>query len=113
MLPRRGFSAARTLPVVRAGPPLSTGQLAGSSVRADTSVSELGSPTCPAAEPNDQADDYDPFEEFNRSAGIGVVENPYPMFALVAGRAHTIKRGDFGEAMMVPDDGDESSTSHC
>src|SRR3954452_21480496 len=27
--------------------------------------------------------EYDPFEEFNRSAGIGVVENPYPMFALV------------------------------
>lgn len=25
---------------------------------------------------------YDPFEDFNRSAGIGVVENPYPMFAL-------------------------------
>ena len=28
-------------------------------------------------------DSYDPFEEFNRSAGMGVVENPYPMFALV------------------------------
>ena len=27
--------------------------------------------------------EYDPFEEFNRSAGIGVIENPYPMFALV------------------------------
>lgn len=27
--------------------------------------------------------EYDPFEEFNRSAGIGVVENPYPLFALV------------------------------
>jgi cytochrome P450 len=44
-------------------------------------------------------DDYDPFEEFNRSAGIGVVENPYPMFALVRAE-HTIKREDFGEAMM-------------
>ena len=30
-----------------------------------------------------EQDDYDPFEELNRSAGIGVVENPYPMFALV------------------------------
>ena len=27
-------------------------------------------------------DSYDPFEAFNRSAGIGVVENPYPIFAL-------------------------------
>ncbi len=27
--------------------------------------------------------EYDPFEEFNRSAGIGVIEDPYPMFALV------------------------------
>ena len=26
--------------------------------------------------------EYDPFEEFNRSAGIGVVEDPYPMFKL-------------------------------
>ena len=50
-------------------------------------------------EPVDQ-DDYDPFEEFNRSAGIGVVENPYPMFALVRAE-HTIKREDFGEAMMT------------
>src|SRR6478672_10759429 len=32
------------------------------------------------------APDYDPFEEFNRSAGIGVVEDPYPMFALA--RSH-------------------------
>ena len=48
--------------------------------------------------------EYDPFEEFNRSAGIGVVENPYPMFALVRAE-HTIKREDFGEAMR-PDDPD-------
>jgi cytochrome P450 len=27
--------------------------------------------------------EYDPFEEFNRSAGIGVVEDPYPLFAMV------------------------------
>jgi cytochrome P450 len=30
--------------------------------------------------------DYDPFEDFNRSAGIGVVEDPYPIFAMA--RAH-------------------------
>jgi cytochrome P450 len=35
--------------------------------------------TAPEAE---QAE-YDPFEDFNRSAGIGVIEDPYPMFALV------------------------------
>jgi cytochrome P450 len=46
-----------------------------------------------------QSDEYDPFEEFNRSAGIGVVENPYPMFALVRAE-HTIKREDLGEAMF-------------
>ena len=56
------------------------------------------------AEPND---DYDPFEEFNRSAGIGLVENPYPIFALVRAE-HTIKREDFGEAMQPdnPEDGE-------
>jgi cytochrome P450 len=27
--------------------------------------------------------EYDPFEDFNRSAGIGVIENPYELFALV------------------------------
>ena len=25
---------------------------------------------------------YDPFEEFNRSVGAGVVENPYPLLAM-------------------------------
>ena len=63
-----------------------------------------------SAEPNEPiADDYDPFEEFNRSAGIGVVENPYPMFALVRAE-HTIKREDFGEA-MIPDDVDEADVA--
>jgi cytochrome P450 len=38
-------------------------------------------------------DDYDPFEEFNRSAGMGVVENPYPIFAMVRPE-HPIKRED-------------------
>ena len=42
-------------------------------------------------------DDYDPFEEFNRSAGIGVVENPYPMFALVRPQ-HPMKREDDDDA---------------
>jgi cytochrome P450 len=37
------------------------------------------------------ADTYDPFEDFNRSAGIGVVEDPYPMFALARSQAPLIK----------------------
>ena len=59
--------------------------------------------TTDSAAPADDSE-YDPFEEFNRSAGIGVVENPYPMFALVRGE-HPIKREDFGE-MMVPEGGE-------
>jgi cytochrome P450 len=51
-------------------------------------------PNEPVAEP-----EYDPFEAFNRSAGIGLVENPYPMFALIRAE-HTIKQEDFGEAML-------------
>ena len=51
------------------------------------------------------ADEYDPFEQFNRSAGIGVVENPYPMFALVRAE-HTIKREDFGD-VITGDNGEE------
>ena len=35
--------------------------------------------------------EYDPFEEFNRSAGIGVVEDPYPMFALARPTAPLIQ----------------------
>jgi cytochrome P450 len=35
--------------------------------------------------------EYDPFEEFNRSAGIGVVEDPYPMFALARATAPLIQ----------------------
>src|SRR5437879_13872451 len=45
-------------------------------------------------------DSYDPFEAFNRSAGIGVVENPYPMFALARSQA-AIKREDFGATMIA------------
>ncbi|HZJ28074.1 MAG TPA: cytochrome P450 [Acidimicrobiia bacterium] len=37
-------------------------------------------------------EDYDPFEDFNRSAGIGVVEDPYPMFALARQQAPLIKQ---------------------
>jgi cytochrome P450 len=35
-------------------------------------------------------DAYDPFEDFNRSAGMGLVDNPYPLFA-VARRDHQLK----------------------
>jgi cytochrome P450 len=34
---------------------------------------------------------YDPFEDFNRSAGIGVVENPYPLFAAVRPTTPVVK----------------------
>ena len=54
--------------------------------------------TDPASEPAPHDDEYDAFEAFNRSAGIGVVENPYPMFAMVRAE-HTIKREDLGESM--------------
>ena len=37
------------------------------------------------------ADEYDPFEDFNRSAGIGVVENPYPIFALARAQSPLLK----------------------
>jgi cytochrome P450 len=50
-------------------------------------------------------DDYDPFEEFNRSSGIGVVENPYPLFALVRPE-HPMKREDLDGAALVPDGSD-------
>ena len=53
---------------------------------------------------SDLDDDYDPFEEFNRSAGMGVVENPYPMFALVRPQ-HPMKReGD--DDGLVPEGSD-------
>lgn len=35
---------------------------------------------------------YDPFEDFNRSAGIGVVEDPYPLFALARAQAPVLKQ---------------------
>ncbi|MGQ0825860.1 MAG: cytochrome P450 [Actinomycetota bacterium] len=50
-------------------------------------------------------DDYDPFEEFNRSAGMGVVENPYPIFALVR-PDHPMKREDLDASVLRPEDTD-------
>ncbi len=35
--------------------------------------------------------EYDPFEDFNRSAGIGVVENPYEVFAAVRPTSPVLK----------------------
>jgi cytochrome P450 len=54
---------------------------------------------------SDVDDGYDPFEEFNRSAGMGVVENPYPMFALVRPQ-HPMKREGDDEAVIVPSGSD-------
>src|SRR5450755_3960173 len=50
---------------------------------------------------SDVDDGYDPFEEFNRSAGMGVVENPYPMFALVRPQ-HPMKREGDDEGVIAP-----------
>jgi cytochrome P450 len=46
--------------------------------------------------------EYDPFEEFNRSAGIGVVENPYPIFAMVRANSPILKE-DLSD--MIPVEG--------
>jgi cytochrome P450 len=51
---------------------------------------------------SDLDDGYDAFEAFNRSAGMGVVENPYPMFALVR-PDHPMKREDMDEAVTAPE----------
>ena len=50
------------------------------------------------------ADDesYDAFEEFNRSAGMGIVDNPYPMFALVRPQ-HPMKSEGEDDPIMVPE----------
>jgi cytochrome P450 len=54
----------------------------------------------------DSGDDYDPFDAFNRSAGMGLVENPYPIFALA--RAETpMKREDLDAAVLGPESADE------
>jgi cytochrome P450 len=50
-------------------------------------------------------DDWDAFEEFNRSAGMGLVENPYELFAMVRSE-HKIKREDLnlGEVSIASDE---------
>jgi cytochrome P450 len=50
----------------------------------------------------DVAEEYDPFEEFNRSAGMGLVENPYPMYALMRAE-HGMKREELDGATLVPE----------
>ncbi len=45
-------------------------------------------------------DDWDPFEEFNRSAGMGLVENPYPLFAMVR-PDNPMKREDIDDSQFV------------
>jgi cytochrome P450 len=46
--------------------------------------------------------DYDPFDDFNRSAGMGLVDNPYPLFAL-ARRDHQIKAESVLDDVMGDD----------
>jgi cytochrome P450 len=48
-------------------------------------------------------DDWDPFEEFNRSAGMGLVDNPYPLFAMVR-PDHPMKREDVVDSGLVPNE---------
>jgi cytochrome P450 len=48
-------------------------------------------------------DDYDAFEAFNRSAGMGLVDNPYAMFALVRPE-HPMKREGDDDSVLVPED---------
>ncbi len=55
--------------------------------------------------PSDPAEDYDAFEEFNRSAGMGIVENPYPLYAMVRPQ-HPMKREDGESSLIVPNDSD-------
>jgi len=51
---------------------------------------------------DEQDDEYDAFERFNASAGMGLVENPYPLFAM-ARRETPMKREDLDAAVMVPE----------
>ena len=50
----------------------------------------------------EEQDGYDPFEEFNKSAGMGIVDNPYPLFAL-ARREGGMKREEIDAAVLVPE----------
>ncbi|HEX4492755.1 MAG TPA: cytochrome P450 [Acidimicrobiia bacterium] len=53
------------------------------------------------------AEEYDPFEDFNRSAGIGVVENPYPLFAMARAHGSLLKEdlGDLSELAEMTEQG--------
>jgi cytochrome P450 len=50
-------------------------------------------------------DDYDAFAEFNRSAGMGVVDNPYPLFALIRPERPMKSEGD-DDPVLVPEGSD-------
>jgi cytochrome P450 len=52
--------------------------------------------------------DYDPFEDFNRSAGIGVVEDPYPIFALARAHGPLIQEDVRAAAGLEVEGGDEA-----
>jgi cytochrome P450 len=56
------------------------------------------------------ADDtgYDPFEDFNRSAGIGVVDDPYPIFALARAHGPLIQEDVRTAAGLEVEGGDEA-----
>lgn len=49
-------------------------------------------------------DTYDPFEEFNRSVGAGVVEDPYPLLAMSRAKGPVLKENL--EAALLDPDGD-------
>ncbi len=53
--------------------------------------------------------DYDPFEEFNRSNGIGIVEDPYPMFALARQTAPLIQEDVRAMAGLDVESDDQAS----
>jgi cytochrome P450 len=53
--------------------------------------------------------DYDPFEDFNRSAGIGVVEDPYPIFALARAHGPLIQEDVRATAGLEVDGEDQAS----
>jgi cytochrome P450 len=57
----------------------------------------------------DPTDEYDPFEDFNRSAGIGVIEDPYPMFALARSQSPLIKEDV--RAMVGLDEGESPESA--
>ncbi len=57
------------------------------------------------------ADEDDPFEQFNRSAGIGVVENPYPLFAMVRPQSPMLKEDMLAMVGMENDTGMQISAA--